>query len=115
VEAEEIRRAVRTAAADAEEIKRVVREQAARHEALHAKLSRVTGPVSDYQAMSTPELAAYGLKKLGLEVPDSTDDPRVVALEHALRGRSNGATGGVPGSMDAAGGRDSFMNRYLSA
>ncbi len=96
------------AAFDAAEISQRVRELAARHEALHEKLSRVIGPVADYGSMTTPELAAYGLKKLRLEVPVDDDHPSVVALEHALRGRSGGAMGA---GMDAG---DSIIDRYLS-
>jgi hypothetical protein len=97
------------AAFDAEEIKREVRKQSARHEQLHERLSRVTGPVADYLEMTTPELAAYGLKKLGMEVPGAADDPRVVALEFALRGRSGREMGA---GMDRA---PSFLDAYLSA
>jgi hypothetical protein len=94
---------------DAEEVKREVRKQSARHEQLHERLSRVTGPVADYMDMTTPELAEYGLKKLGLDVPTPSDDPRIVALEHALRGRSGREMGA---GMDRA---PSFLDAYLSA
>jgi hypothetical protein len=93
---------------DADEITQAVREQAARHEALHERLSRVVGPIADYGQMTTPEMAAYGLKKLNLEVPDATDDPVVTALEFALRGRYED---GLGGSMDSAG--HSFVDRYI--
>jgi hypothetical protein len=96
------------AAFDAAGISQRVRELAARHEALHEKLSRVIGPVADYGSMTSPELAAYGLKKLGLEVPADDDNPSVVALEHALQGRSGGAMGA---GMDAA---DNFVTRYIN-
>jgi hypothetical protein len=96
---------------DAAEITQAVREIAARHEQLHERLSRVTGPVAGYEGMTTPELAAYGLKKLGIEVPDADDDPAVVALEHALRGNA-GRESGVAG-MDAT--EDNFLSRYLAS
>jgi hypothetical protein len=93
---------------DAAEVTRAVRELAARHEQLHERLSRVIGPVDGYESMSLPELAAYGLQKLGLQPPDDGDDPSVVALEHALRGRSGGGTGA---GMDAG---DNFVTRYIN-
>ncbi len=95
------------AAFDAAEVTKAVRELAARHEQLHERLSRVTGPVDGYESMTLPELAAYGLKKLGLEVPADDDHPAVVALEHALRSRSSGTMGA---GMDAG---DSFIDIYL--
>jgi hypothetical protein len=96
------------AAFDAAEISQRVRELASRHEALHEKLSRVIGPVADYGSMTSPELAAYGLKKLGLQPPADDDDPSVVALEHTLRGRSAGS---MVAGMDAG---DSFVDRYIN-
>jgi hypothetical protein len=96
---------------DAAEITQAVREIAARHEQLHENLSRVTGPVAGYEGMTSPELAAYGLKKLGIEVPDADDDPAVVALEHFLRGRAGQS--GVAGGMDSA--EDNFVARYLAS
>ena len=97
---------------DAAEITRAVRELAARHEQLHQQLSRVIGPVAGYEEMTLQQLAAYGLKKLGIEPPDADDDPSVVALEHALRGRPNGAMGA---GMDAReGGVDDFFSRYIN-
>ena len=95
---------------DAAEVTRAVRNEVARHEQLHDRLSRVVGPVADYQGMSLPELAAYGLKKLGLEMPDDEDDA-VVALEYFLHGRANREMGGSA-SMDA--GADDFVSRYLA-
>jgi hypothetical protein len=102
-------------ALDADEVTREVRKQmaqAARHEQLHERLSRVIGPVAGYENMTSPELAEYGLKKLGLEVPDSADDPIVVALEHALRGRSGREMGA---GMDRTAERPSFLDAYLSS
>jgi len=97
------------AAFDAEEIGRAVRKQAARHEALHERLSKVVGPVENYGEMSTPELAAYGLEKLGMEVPDAGDDPAVVALEFALRGRGREMGTGMDGAPPT------FLDKYLEA
>jgi hypothetical protein len=99
------------AAFDAAEISQAVRELAARHEALHEKLSRAIGPVADYGSMTSPELAAYGLKKLGVEVPDAAADPIVVALENFLHGRA-GREGGMGAGMDA--GDDNFVSRYIN-
>ncbi len=96
---------------DAAEICRAVRKEAARHEALHDRLSRVVGPVAGYAEMTLPELAAYGLKKLGLEVPDNEDDA-VVAMEYFLRGRTGRETGAGAAGMDA--GADDFVSRYLA-
>ena len=96
------------AAYDAAEITQAVRELAARHEQLHERLSRVIGPVAGYEEMTLPQLAAYGLEKLGIEPPDEADDPAVVALEQALRGR---ASGGMGAGMDAG---DSFIDRYIN-
>jgi hypothetical protein len=96
---------------DANEVSREVRKQmaqAARHEQLHERLSRVIGPVAGYEVMTTPELAEYGLPKLGHQVPDAGDDPRVVALEFALRGRGREMGGG----MDAA---PTFLDAYLAS
>ena len=103
----QVPRELTVAAFDAAEVTKAVRELAARHEQLHERLSRVIGPVDDYGSMTSPQLAAYGLKKLGLEVPADDDHPAVVALEHALRSRSAGATGA---GMDAG---DSFIDKYL--
>jgi hypothetical protein len=97
------------AAFDAAEISQRVRELAGRHEQLHERLSRVIGPVDGYESMTLPELAAYGLKKLGLQPPADDDDPSVVALEHALQGRS---TGGMGAGMDAG---DNFVTRYIAS
>jgi len=96
------------AAFDAAQITEAVRELAARHEQLHERLSRVIGPVDGYESMTLPELAAYGLRKLGLQTPADDEDPSVVALEHALRGRSGGAMGA---GMDAG---DNFVTRYVN-
>src|ERR1700722_5341848 len=95
---------------DAAEITAAVRKLAVRHEQLHERLSRVIGPVAGYEEMTSQQLAAYGLKKLGIEPPADTDDPSVVALEHALRVR-----GGV-GGMDAReGDMPDFLSRYINA
>jgi hypothetical protein len=96
---------------DAAELTAEVRKLAARHEQLHERLSRVTGPVAGYEEMTLPQLAAYGLEKLGIEPPDADDDPSVVALEFALRGR--GGQSGLGAGMDA-GGLPSFLDRYLN-
>lgn len=96
---------------DAAEITRAAREMAVRHEQLHARLSRVIGAVGGYEGMALPELATYGLQKLGIEAPDSGDDPAVVALENFLRGRA-GSQSGIGAGMDAAG--DSFVDRYIN-
>lgn len=101
------------AAFDAAEISQRVRELAARHEALHEKLSRVIGPVADYGSMTLPELARYGLEKLNIEPPDDNDHPSVVALEHALRGRSGGTMGAGMDSA-ASSGLKSIMDKYLN-
>jgi hypothetical protein len=94
---------------DTQEIAREVQKQAVRHEQLHEKLSRVTGPVKDYEGMTASELARYGLEKLGLQAPADDEDPCVVALESFLHGRA-GRESGVAG-MDSAG--DSFVDRYI--
>jgi hypothetical protein len=94
---------------DAAEITQAVRKIAARHEQLHERLSRVIGPVADYESMTSPELAAYGLKKLGLQ-PPADDDSCVVALEYFLHGRA-GRESGVAG-MDSR--EPSFLDRYIN-
>ena len=94
---------------DAAEITKAVRELAAKHEQLHEHLSRVVGPVAGYATMSLPELASYGLKKLGLEVPDD-EDKAVTALEYFLHGRANRSMGGGASMDDAA---ETFLDRYL--
>jgi len=96
------------AAFDAEQIARAVRKEAVRHQELHQRLSRVVGPVEGFESMTLPELAAYGLEKLNLTVPDATDDPRVIALEFALRGRSGHEMGA---GMDMS--ASTFLDRYL--
>jgi hypothetical protein len=95
---------------DVEEISQAVRELAARHEKLHENLSRVTGPVADYEGMTSPALAKYGLEKLGLEAPED-EEACVVALEFFLHGRA-GRESGVAG-MDSAG--KSHVDRYLNS
>ncbi|HVA40844.1 MAG TPA: hypothetical protein VNF49_09275 [Candidatus Binataceae bacterium] len=95
---------------DAAEVGRAVRKEVARHEQLHDRLSRVVGPVAGYGEMTLPELAAYGLKKLRLEVPDDEDEA-VTALEYFLHGRANREMG-ASASMDAGG--DDFVSRYLA-
>jgi hypothetical protein len=95
---------------DAVEVTREVRKQAARHEQLHERLSRMVGPVDGYAEMTLPELAQYGLKKMGVEPPAADDDPSVVALESFLHGRA-GREAGVAG-MDSA--SDSFVDRYIA-
>lgn len=95
---------------DVAEIAREVQKQAVRHEKLHERLSGMIGPVADYQDMTTPELAKYGLKKMGIEPPDADEDPCVVALENFLHGRAGRAMGGSAG-MDSA--SDSFVDRYI--
>lgn len=95
---------------DAAEVTAAVRRLAARHEQLHERLSRVIGPVAGYEEMTLPQLAAHGLAKLGIEPPDADDDPRVIALEHVLRGRSGGGMGAA--SMDAG---DTFIDRYINS
>jgi uncharacterized protein len=130
--AELARLASRGTAFDVAEVTAAAREIAVRHEQLAGRLSRAVGAISDYHEMSTPELAEYGLKKLGVQVPDASDHPSVVALEHYLQGRAGHAS--VPGSgmdagepswvdkhyfgsgerqgMDSAG--DDFLTRYLN-
>lgn len=95
------------AAFDAAQITQAVRELAARHEQLHERLSRVIGPVAGYESMTLPQLAAYGLERLHITVPDDDDDPAVVCLEQALQGRSGGAMGA---GMDSV---DNIVTRYL--
>ncbi len=97
---------------DAAEVTRAVRQQAARHEQLHDRLSRVVGPVDHYHEMTLPELAAYGLEKMGVSAPADDDHPAVAKLEGFLHGRAGRGAGGAMG-MDAAG--DSFVDRYLSS
>lgn len=98
------------AAFDVEEITQAVRELVGRHEKLHENLSRVTGPVADYEGMTTPELAKYGLEKLGLQAPDG-DDSCVTALEYFLHGRS-GREAGVAGMDSAA---ETWVDRYINS
>ncbi len=95
---------------DAAEITQAVREMAARHEKLHERLSRVIGPVADYAEMTLPELASYGLTKLGCEPPADDEHPAVVALEHLLQGR---ASSGMSAGMDGA--ASDFVTRYISS
>lgn len=91
------------AAFDVAEISAEVRKQAVRHEQLAGRLSRAIGAIGDYHEMNLPELAAYGLKKLGLQPPDAGDDLSVVALEHFLQGRAgHGGQGSQFAGMDAA-------------
>lgn len=98
------------AAFDAAEITQAVRKEAVRHEQLAGRLSRMIGAIPDYHEMSLAQLARYGLKKLGVEVPDTGDDPSVVALESYLQGRSG--HGGMVAGMDA--GDDNFVTRYIN-
>jgi hypothetical protein len=93
---------------DVAEIAREVQKQAVRHEQLHQRLSGMVGPVDGYEGMTPSELAKYGLKKLGLQVPDD-DASCVAALEYFLQGRA-GLESGVAG-MDSAG--DDFVSRYI--
>jgi hypothetical protein len=97
------------AAFDVEEIADEVRKQAARHEQLHERLSKMIGPVADYAEMTTPELAKYGLGKMGVEPPADDDDACVIALECFLHGRAGRAMGA--GGMDSAG--DTYVDRYI--
>jgi hypothetical protein len=102
------------AAFDAAQITQAVRELAQRHEALAGRLSRAIGAIPDYHEMTTAQLAAYGLKKLGIQPPDAGDDPSIVALEHYLKGRSGlGGQGGQFSGMDAA--ADNFVTRYIAS
>lgn len=96
---------------DAAEITQAVREIAARHEALHERLSSMIGPVAEYQEMSTPELAKYGLEKMGLEAPEDGESC-IAALEYFLHGRA-GREAGVGAGMDSA--PDNFVTRYLAS
>jgi hypothetical protein len=98
------------AAFDVGAIAREVQKQAVRHEQLHQRLSGMVGPVADYESMTLPELARYGLEKMGVTPPDADEDPCVVALENFLHGRAGRAIGGT-GGMDSAG--SSHVDRYL--
>lgn len=107
------------AAFDVAEIATAVRKEAVRHEMLAGRLSRTIGAIPDYHEMTLPQLARYGLEKLGIEPPADDADPSVVALEHFLQGRANSGMGG--GGMDSASGRiaakyldgETHVDRYL--
>jgi hypothetical protein len=98
------------AAFDVAEISAEVRKQAVRHEQLAGRLSRAVGAIGDYHEMTLAQLAQYGLKKLGLQVPDAGEDPSVVALEHYLQGRAG--HGGMAAGMDAA--ANLYIDRYIN-
>ena len=101
------------AAFDVAEISAEVRKEAQRHEQLAGRLSRVIGAIPDYHELSTAQLAEYGLKKFGLQVPDAGDDPSIVALEHYLQGRaSHGGQGSQFAGMDSAVG--SIIDKYIN-
>jgi hypothetical protein len=62
----------------------------------------MVGPVAGYEEMTLPELARYGLEKMGVAAPDADEDPCVVALENFLHGRAGRAMGASAGGMDSA-------------
>lgn len=99
------------AAFDIAEIATAVRKEAVRHEQLHERLSRMIGPVADYQNMTLAELAKYGLDRMGVQPPDADEDPCVVALENFLHGRAGRPMGPNAAGMDSAG--ETFVDRYL--
>jgi hypothetical protein len=91
-----------------------VQKVAVRHEQLAGRLSRAIGAIPDYHAMTTAELAKYGLAKLGLQPPGDDDDSAVVALESFLQGRAgHGGQGGSFAGMDSAG--DDFISRWINS
>lgn len=97
------------AAFDAAQVTSAVRELAAKHEQLHERLSRSMGPIDNYHQMTSPELAAYGLKKMGVAVPADDEHPAIAKLEGFLQGRSGGSMGA---GMDSD---DNFITRYINS
>lgn len=94
--------------------KEIRREEAFKHK-LYERLSPIVGAF-DHAEMSHIEMAAYGLKKLG--VKDEAADP-VTALDFMLLGRTQvaearqGARARVNGAQDSKG--DTFIDRYIAA
>ena len=88
------------------------KEEAAKHK-LYERLSPIVGAF-DHAEMSHVEMAAYGLKQLG--VTDAAADP-VTALDFLLMGRTQVAEAQQRvrprAAQDASG--DTFIDRYVNA
>jgi len=90
------------------------KEESAKHR-LYGRLSPLVGAF-DHAEMSHVEMAAYGLKQLGIK--DEADDP-VAALDFLLLGRAQAAEAQQKGrqqrtAQDASAGGATFMDKYIS-
>lgn len=89
---------------------RQIRQEEAARARLYQRLSPLVGAF-DHSEMSAAEIAAHGLRKLGLKVP-ADDRARIEAANSYLAGRDQAAAV-RSGAMDARPG-GSFVDAYIA-